>query len=643
MKQGISIIIPNYNNADFINRCLDSIEKQTFQSWEVIMIDDVSSDDSVKQIEAYQKKHPKFSLELIVNETNHGAGYNRNLGVKKAKYSLISFIDSDDYVEENFLEELYNNMMENQSDVALCDLFIRYSKDSKEQDIRSIACEGELLKENIINNGLVASPCNKLFHKEDLLKYPFPEGMMNEDLPTVVPILLKAKKISYTKDTYYNYIQHEDSQQNSGLSEKRFDIFKALDILEERVDFASLDNDYFDMLIYQQIVMLLLFVPMKETKFWNRYSFLKEFYKRSKKYHVKDNHYWWNFLARQGVYHKYYYRLFMKFFSMGLIFCSNFMISFYQVYRSLVVHQMTKNDVDLEDLIKEAKKQSKKRTLKYSISVVIPNYNYEKFLYERIYSILYQKVKIEELLILDDCSTDHSREMIDELCEKLSPYINIRKLYNKKNSGTPFRQWQKGFLETKGDYVWIAEADDYCDSNFLKKLLGVFEKEKDVALAYTDTAFINADGRMIMRSIIPEIDIEKTGHWDQSYVADGIKEIQNHAYLNCTIANVSSVLFRRRDYSNILEEAATYHQAGDWFVYLNVFRTGKVAFCHEALNFYRNHGTNVTSQTKKEAHFNEIKRIHAFVEKEFGLDENQKKLIEKRYAFLKRVWNLDKE
>lgn len=643
MSEGISIIIPNYNNGEHIVKCLDSIAAQTYRKWEVIFVDDVSSDNSVEILRDYQKKHPKLAITLIQNEENHGAGYNRNLGLQSATYDFISFIDSDDYIEENFLESLYESMKAQKSEVAMCDLFIRYPKDSSEKDIRSVACEGKVCLENIINTGHVASPCNKLFQKSMLLQYPFPEGIMNEDIATVVAILMNAKKISYTPDTYYNYVQHTGSVQNANLSSKRFDIFKSLDVLKERVDFEGNNKDYWDMIVYQQLIMLLLYVPPKEKNFGVRYRFLKEFGKLCKPYQIRQNHYFWNFLARQGKYHKMYYKLFMKFQDSGLPFLANCMISFYHFYSSRVTHQITKNDVTLEDLIFLSKKQQKRKTPKHTISVVIPNYNYERFLYQRIYSILYQKVKIEELLILDDCSKDNSRAMIDELCEVLSPYITIRKLYNKMNSGTPFKQWQKGFLETKGDYVWIAEADDYCNERFLSELLKVFKNQDDVTLAYTDTAFVDADGRMILRSIVPEIDIEKTGHWDHSFVVDGMDEIKEHAYLNCTIANVSSVLFRRKDYSKYLEEATKYRQAGDWLVYLNVFREGSVAFCHKALNYYRLHGNNVTSQTKKQAHFDEIRRIHDYVEQEFGLDEKQKKAIQKRYDFLKEVWHLDDE
>ena len=124
-----------------------------------------------------------------------------------------------------------------------------------------------------------------------------------------------------------------------------------------------------------------------------------------------------------------------------------------------------------------------------------------QFLYQRIYSILYQKEKISELIILDDCSSDNSRELIDEIVEKTKDYINIKKVYNEENSGTAFKQWEKGFKEATGDYVWVAEADDYSDRNFLKNVLKPLKKDEDIVISYCDTAFIDKTGNIILKSI----------------------------------------------------------------------------------------------------------------------------------------------
>ena len=151
------------------------------------------------------------------------------------------------------------------------------------------------------------------------------------------------------------------------------------------------------------------------------------------------------------------------------------------------------------DLLKEGKKQKNKKASKISITAVVPNYNYSDFLLQRVYSILYQTEKISELILLDDCSTDGSRKTIDEIVQKLEPYINVRKIYNETNSGTAFKQWQKGINEAKSDYVWIAEADDYCDKNMLKKLVKCIKKDKKISIAYVDTAFIDAKGKIICK------------------------------------------------------------------------------------------------------------------------------------------------
>ena len=133
----------------------------------------------------------------------------------------------------------------------------------------------------------------------------------------------------------------------------------------------------------------------------------------------------------------------------------------------------------------------------------------------------------------------------------------------------------------------------------------------------------------------------KTGHWDNNYINDGINEIKNYSYLNCTIANVSSVIFRKDDYEKYFIESSKYRQAGDWLFYVNIMKHGKVAFSKHALNYYRLHGNNVTSLTKKKAHLEEIKKVHKAIDKDYKLTKNQQKNIEERYEFLKRVWNIE--
>ena len=313
------------------------------------------------------------------------------------------------------------------------------------------------------------------------------------------------------------------------------------------------------------------------------------------------------------------------------------------IIRIIIKRTVIKRNITIQDLEKKAKKQSKKQQGKVKISVVIPNYNYENFLIPRIYSILYQTEKIYEIIILDDNSKDNSRELIDTIVDRLKPYKKKKKIYNKENSGCAFKQWKKGFEIAKGDYVWIAEADDCCQKTLLRNIIKPIKENKDIYISYADTAFINAWDKIILPTIKPEIDIRKTGHWDSNFVDNGLEEIENYTFLNCIIANVSSCLIKKENYDDIFEKIIEYKQAGDWLFYINVMKKGKIAFCNKPLNYYRLHGNNVTSVTKKQKHFDEIVKIHEEVRNIIKMTDWHENEINKRYDFLKRVWELEEK
>ncbi len=640
MKNGVSVIIPCYNTEKYLSKCLDMILKQDGINLEIILIDDCSNDGTLEIIKDYASKYN--NIKFLENKSNMGAGYSRNRALKEATYEYISFIDSDDYIENDFYKEMIGTLKKGKADVVVCDIFVRYD-DQSNIDVRSEACSNSKDRFSFINNGLAASPCNKIFKKELLLKYPFAEGIMNEDIPTVIAVLINANKVVYTKDTYYNYIQRKHSVQNSFLSDKKLDIFKALDLLEKRVARNNKNKKYWNAIIYNQIIMFLIYVIPKEEDFFKRQKFIKKFVKLSKKYSIRKNNLWWNFLESQGKKHNFYYRALLKTMCNNFVFTSNLIIEFYKKYNSYFKKSVIKDDIDMKEIVYYAKKQSKMKHSKFKISVVIPNYNYEKFLLQRLYSILYQKVQIAEIIILDDCSKDNSRKLIDEIEQTISKLIPITKVYNEKNSGSAFKQWEKGFSLATGDYVWIAEADDYCEQNFLKKVTKPLKKNNDIVISYADTAFINQDGLIIMKTIKPEIDILKTGHWDSNFVNDSKDEISKYAYLNCTIANVSSIIIKNDDYNEYFKKSREFKQAGDWLFYLNVMKNGKIAFYNKPLNYYRLHGNNVTSTTKKQLYFDEIVKIHDYISAEYSLTTEQKKSIKARQRFLKKVWGLNEK
>lgn len=632
----ISMIVPVYNVEKYIKKCVDSLLNQTYKNFEIILVDDGSTDDSGKICDEYASKYEKIK---VIHKKNGGLSSARNIGLEESTGDYIGFIDSDDYVDSNYYETMINSIIDSKSDVAIADIKIYY-EDSKKTQLSKCFNDEKISKLSVINNGLAASACNKLFKKDIISKYKFAEGKVNEDLAVIIPTIVWANKISYASGTYYYYVQRNNSIQNSKFNDKRFDIFYGVDQTLSRISGCKDYDEYKDAIIFNQIIVLLIYVIPKEKDSQRRLEILKKYNELSSKYNIRQNHYFWKFLDSAGKKGKLYYKLLFKLECSSKYNLANKLIEKYDFLRSISHKSVIKKNINIDDLIECCIKQNKMRDEKLKISVVIPNYNYKRYIYERLYSILSQNYKLYEIVILDDCSSDGSQDEINAIVETLKNYVNIKCIFNNNNSGIAFKQWQKGFLNVTGDYVWIAEADDYCEPDMLKELVKPIKKDKDVVISFCDTAFIDSEGFITYKSIVPEIDIMKTGHFDHSYINDGADEYNNYTFLNNSIANVSSSIIKRDDYEKEFKVAETYKQCGDWVFYVDVMQKGKIAYSSKTYNYYRVHGNNVSSVTKKKDHMKEMQRVHAYFEKKYGLNKEQKKQIEKRYKFLKKVWNI---
>ena len=312
------------------------------------------------------------------------------------------------------------------------------------------------------------------------------------------------------------------------------------------------------------------------------------------------------------------------------------------IIRMITRRTVIKRSISMRDLIRLSKKQAKKKQGEVKVSVVIPNYNYEKFLMPRLYSILNQTEKLYEIILLDDKSSDGSRALIDEFIYNVKDYINVSKIYNEENTGCAFKQWERGFKLAKGDYVWIAEADDCCSKYLLKNILKPIKENKDIYISYADTAFINEWDKIFLKTIKHEIDLRKTGHWDKNFINLGKDEINTYCFLNCTIANVSSCVIKNDNYNEIFTKITEYRQAGDWLFYANVMDRGYISYIDKPLNYYRVHGNNITSTMKKQKHLDEIKRIHKEMYSLTKITNWHDEEFKKRYDFLEEVWGLRK-
>lgn len=255
------------------------------------------------------------------------------------------------------------------------------------------------------------------------------------------------------------------------------------------------------------------------------------------------------------------------------------------------------------------------------VSVVIPNYNYENYIEERIDSILMQTYPIHELIILDDCSTDNSVNKIEEIIKK-HPDVNIKFVKNEKNSGSVFSQWQKAFSLSTGNYVWIAEADDSCSHYFLENVMKGFDSP-NVVLSYAESMRIDENNKIISSSCRDWMLAVSSVKWNKSYINSGINEIQNALAICNTIPNVSAVVFKKSNQVEIIEEAKKFKISGDWYIYYKLLSNGDIAYCHKSLNYFRKHSKSTSTVVSRELEIRELLTIQLEIRKNCHLNSNQ--------------------
>ena len=281
-----------------------------------------------------------------------------------------------------------------------------------------------------------------------------------------------------------------------------------------------------------------------------------------------------------------------------------------------------------------------------TITAVIPNYNYANYLRERVASIINQKYPISELIILDDCSSDNSIKVINQIVKELEqnhPNVKVRTIINSENSGNVFKQWAKAFKYATGDYVWICEADDLCSPYFLKQVMPAFKKDQKVVLSYAESDMIDANGKRLMSDFRGWVDYRKTGHYRKSFIIDGKKDLADYQAINNTIANVSGVVFKNiKDipFEKYLKTSEEFRLAGDWYFYSKVLLYGKLAYQAESLNSYRSHPGSVSKVTDNFTHYKEIVTVQDSISHDLTIPSEVKAAIEKRRGELKEQWGI---
>lgn len=217
------------------------------------------------------------------------------------------------------------------------------------------------------------------------------------------------------------------------------------------------------------------------------------------------------------------------------------------------------------------------------VSVIVPNYNHAPYLRQRLDSIFNQTFQNFEVIILDDCSTDISKEIIEEYRSK-SQVSHI--VYNETNSGSPFKQWAKGFELAQGEYIWIAESDDWAESNFLEVLVSFLERNDNISLTFSASTWVypNHKENVLLYPCDTEI--------------NGNDFIKSRMICGNSIHNASSVVFRKKCLKSVSNSYTNFKGSGDYQFWVNLCETGNVFYVASLLNNFRKHPENTTQKCR---------------------------------------------
>lgn len=269
--------------------------------------------------------------------------------------------------------------------------------------------------------------------------------------------------------------------------------------------------------------------------------------------------------------------------------------------------------------------------IKPMVSVIVPCFNHANFLPKRLDSIFNQTFRDFEVILLDDASNDSTRDILKRYIGKPNVSVEI----NTENSGSTFAQWIKGIRKARGEIIWIAEDDDYCEYDFLAKLLPFFN-DSEVKLAYSQSYAVDENGQRLFSYENHTHEFSST-RWREAYLVKADEEVNAGLAITNTIPNASAVLFRPFVLDEWYKLSETMQLAGDWLFYLFAAYAGKVAFLPEHLNYHRRHAnTNIHRTQFSERRFREIVLTQRFVIERYQI-ENETRQRMKEYT--RRVWD----
>ena len=449
----VSIIIPVYNVEKYLHDCLNSVIFQTFKSIEIICIDDGSTDKSLEILKVFAEKDKR--IKIFRNSKNKGPGAARNLGISKSTGKYISFLDSDDWIDENCIETCFEIAEKHNLDILMYKL-INYEQDNQyfyKTDYYSMNFMnehvGKIFNAYNFDNNLIFrlqnGPCNKFFLKS-LIKdnaISFPEGVIHEDNPFFFKTIYHAKKIMMINEFFYN----RRIQSNSITRKNGYEMTDVMEISDLALKFFIENN------IYEKIKKNVInyIVSMYKSKFYAiDPKFKLSFYSLMKKRLNK-------FLYEYGLKED---------------FDDN--ITNYENKKFFNLISISKNLKEFNENVKKIKNKTKP----YKISIIVPVYNANRnHLWRAFKSIKNQSLGFENLEIIfidDNSSFKEGTNLIKELNDL---YPNVKTILLNKNKGSGNAR-NIGMKNSTAPYIMFLDHDDLYLENACKILFDVITNEK---------------------------------------------------------------------------------------------------------------------------------------------------------------------
>lgn len=251
-----------------------------------------------------------------------------------------------------------------------------------------------------------------------------------------------------------------------------------------------------------------------------------------------------------------------------------------------------------------------------AVSVIIPNYNHAPYLKQRIDSVVNQTFADFEVIIMDDCSQDESRNVI----ESYRDHPKVQQIvYNTANSGSTFFQWKKGIEMAQGEWIWIAESDDWCELTLLAELFNAAQKRENCVVSYCQSIMLE-NNNVIWRSNTKYL---------EEYL-QGKDFVNQHMLIGNAIFNASMCIFKKQVYHRISAEFMQYKFSGDWLFWIEAALQGEVYISGKTLNYFRKHPQDVSSSAfTKGLIYIEYFKLTAYFE-QLNIVDNRKKLLQEK-------------